>query len=155
MTIVHLHLLANHFPILGSIFVTALFLVALVLRNPLIQKISLWFLVFIALTTAVAYFSGDQSVNAVRGLADISQPMIEQHASAARTELILMFFTGVVALGSALFYLKRPKFPIVVLATVLILLLANSAFSIYVGFLGGQIHHPEIRSLIETSLVWM
>jgi uncharacterized membrane protein len=67
----HLHLLLNHFPIMGSLFVTVLFIVALITRNVSLQKVSLWFLVGIALLTVPAYLTGDPAQEAVRGLPDI------------------------------------------------------------------------------------
>lgn len=152
MTLAHVHLLVNHFPILGSLFVTALFISALVFRSTLMQKVSLWFLVVIALLTAIAYATGDKAEAAVQGLPGISEQMIHLHANVARIGLGLMFITGVIALGGAVFYRKRPKLPLTLLISVLIVLLLNTVLFAYIGFLGGQIHHQEIRSGIEHGL---
>ncbi|WP_220195338.1 hypothetical protein [Ktedonospora formicarum] len=149
MTLAHVHLLVNHFPILGTLFIMALFIIALVFRSTLMQKVSLWFLVVIALLTAVAYATGDKAEAAVQGLPGISEQIIHLHANVARIGLILMFITGVIALWGAVFYRKHHKLPRLLLITVLIVLLLNTALFAYVGFLGGQIHHQEIRSAIE------
>ncbi|GHO80158.1 hypothetical protein KSD_79290 [Ktedonobacter sp. SOSP1-85] len=44
MNMAHVHLWLTHVPILGSIFLTVLLLVALIYRNVFLQKASLWFL---------------------------------------------------------------------------------------------------------------
>ena len=59
MNITHVHLWLTHAPILGSIFLTVLFLVALVYRHGFTQKVSLWFLGGIALVTIPTFFSGE------------------------------------------------------------------------------------------------
>jgi uncharacterized membrane protein len=146
MTIAHLHLLLNHIPILGSIFITVLFIVALIYRNTFLQKVSLWFLVVVALFTAVTYLTGSGAVQAVQGLPGISVDMIHLHETVAKVGLGLMFVTGIIALAGALFYSFRPKLPRLLLVLVLFVLLLNSMVFIYVGYLGGQIHHEEIRS---------
>jgi len=64
----HVHLIINHFPIIGSVFVLVLFIVALVFKNGFLQKLSLWFLAVIALSTSVAYVSGERTEHAVQGL---------------------------------------------------------------------------------------
>jgi len=146
MTTVHLHLLLNHIPILGSIFVTVLFIVALIYRNTFLQKVSLWSLVVIALFTAVTYLTGDGAVQAVQGLPGISVDIMHLHETVAKVDLGLMFVTGVIALAGALFYSFKPKLPRLLLVLVLSILLLNSGVFAYIGYLGGQIHHPEIRS---------
>jgi hypothetical protein len=136
---------------MGSLFVTVLFIVALITRNVSLQKVSLWFLVGIALLTVPAYLRGDPAQEAVRGLPDISNAIIHTHETMARFGLILMFVTGLIALASAILTYKRPKLSPVLLSLVLVALLLNSGFFAYVGFLGGQIHHEEIRTPSTTA----
>ncbi len=141
----HLHLIINHFPIVGSIFVLMLFIIALVLKNGFLQKLSLWFLVGVALSTAVAYVSGDKGQGAVQGLPQVSDTMITLHEQAARYGLISMFIAGVISLGGIILYRKRPVLPVYLRISVLLVLLVSVVLFSYIGFLGGQIMHPEIR----------
>lgn len=141
----HIHLLVNHFPILGSIFVLILFLIALIFKQGFLQKLSLWFLAGIALSTAVAYISGNGTKRAVRGLPQVSDPMIRAHEQAARYGLVMMFLAGIISLGGILLYSKRPTLPLYLRITVLLILFVSVAVLTYVSFLGGQIMHPEIR----------
>ena len=150
----HIHLLVNHFPILGSIFVALLFIIALFFKNVLLQKVSLWFLIGVALSTAVAYASGGGTKAAVQNMPGVSDALIGAHEQMARYGLILMFIVGVVALGGVIFYSRKPVLPVFYRSLVLILLLISVALFIYIGFLGGQIMHPEIRSLITSPLLF-
>ncbi len=143
----HVHLLVNHFPIIGAIFIAVMFLIALLFRNVFLQKVSLWFLVAVALSTAVAYASGGGTKAAVQGLPEASDTMIAAHEQAARYALIVMFVAGVLSLGGIVLYSKRPILPLYFRVSVLLVLLISVVVLTYVGFLGGQIMHPEIRSL--------
>jgi uncharacterized membrane protein len=147
----HLHLILNHIPILGSIFITVLFIVALIYRNVFLQKVSLWFLVVVALFTAAAYLTGDKSQDLVQNLPGVSDPMLHSHELFAKLGLLLMFVTGIIALVGAFFYRRKPKLPRLLLTAVLVILLLNSGVFAYIGFLGGQILHPEIRPASVSS----
>lgn len=152
LSIAHIHLLVNHFPIIGSIFILILFLIALIFKDIFLQKLSLWFLAGIALSTAVAYVSGNGTKRAVQGLSQVSDTTITAHEQAARYGLIIMFLAGIVSVGGILFYRKRPILPLYFRITVLMILFVSVAVLTYVGLLGGQIMHPEIRSLIVLPL---
>jgi uncharacterized membrane protein len=147
-SLAHVHLLVNHVPIIGSFFVTALFIVALIFKNVFLQKVSLWFLVVVALSTPIAYVSGDPTKRAVQGLPNVDYAAIAAHEIYARYGLILMFLIGVLALGGAVFYWKRPSLPVAYKAIITILLLISVVLFTYIGLLGGQIMHPEIRSFL-------
>lgn len=146
MNMAHVHLLLTHIPILGSLFLTVLFLVALISRNVFLQKVVLWFLVGIALLTVSTFLSGDEAVDAVEHLPGVSTAMISTHELVAKFGLGLMFGTGVMALVGALVSRSRPTLPRVLVGIVLTVLVLNAALFAYIGFLGGQIHHQEIRS---------
>jgi hypothetical protein len=66
-----------------------------------------------------------------------------------------MFVTGVIALSGALFYSFKPKLPRLLLVLVLSILLLNSGVFAYSGYLGGQIHHEEIRGSSSQHLLHM
>jgi uncharacterized membrane protein len=150
----HLHLLLNHFPILGSIIITGLFIVALIFRNTFLQKVSLWFLAGIAVLTAITFQTGDGTKQAVLSLnlpQVVSLSALQTHQQMARVGLILMFFTGAISLGSAVFYRHKPALPRLLLAIMLVILLVNVGVFTYISYLGGLIMHPEIRSFVAST----
>ncbi|GCE30073.1 hypothetical protein KDA_55570 [Dictyobacter alpinus] len=154
MNMAHIHLLVNHFPILGSIFVSILFLVAMIFKNAFLQKVSLWFLVFVALFTAVAYFSGDGAKNIAENVSHVSDSLVHDHESMARIGLILMFFTGAIALFGGVFYSRKPTLPLYLQIAVMAILVVNVVIFIYIGYLGGLISHPEIRSFFHAPTIY-
>jgi uncharacterized membrane protein len=145
-SIAHLHLVINHVPIVGSIFIFAMYIIALFFKNVFMQKVSLCFLVVVALSTAVSYVTGDGTKRAIEGLPQVSNAMIDIHETYARYSLIVMFIAGIVALGGVLLYSRKPKIPFYLHVSILVILLISVVLFAYVGLLGGEIMHTEIRS---------
>ncbi len=145
-SVAHLHLIINHVPIVGAIFIAAMFSIGLIFKNVFLQKVSLWFLVAVALSTAVAYVTGDKTKEAVEGLPQVSDQIIEAHERYARYGLIVMFIAGVVALVGVLLYSRRSQLPLYLRISVLVILLISIVIFTYVGLLGGEIMHTEIRA---------
>ncbi|GHO82144.1 hypothetical protein [Dictyobacter formicarum] len=149
MNMAHIHIILNHIPILGTAFVALAFLIALIFRNVFLQKLSLWFLALAALSTAAAYLTGDGATHIVESLNHASPILIHDHESMARISLIIMFFTGIIALFGIVFYTRKPALPRYLQVIVMAILIINTAVLIYVGYLGGLVSHPEIRSFLD------
>lgn len=146
MNMAHVHLWLTHVPILGSIFLTVLFLVALIYRNVFLQKASLWFLGGIALFTIPTFLSGEAAEEVVEDMPGISTAMINAHESISRFGLGVMCLTGIIAVVGALIYRNTPMLPRTLVVAMVVLLLVNDALFASIGFLGGQIRHQEIRA---------
>lgn len=108
MDMAHVHLWLTYVPILGSIFLTVLFLVSLVYRNGFTQKVSLWFLGGIALVTIPMFFSGEAAEEAVEDLPGVSKAMIDLHEFVSRFGFGVMCVTGIIALGGVFLFRNRP-----------------------------------------------
>lgn len=141
----HLHLILNHIPIIGTGFVAVMLFIAIAYRNFFMEKISLLFLVAIALTTTIVFKTGDGTAAVVQNLPGVSQQSILAHSSAARLGLVLMFIIGCVSLGGLLYFRKSDKLPRMYVFVVFALTVISTAIFIWIGYLGGQIMHPEIR----------
>jgi hypothetical protein len=149
----HIHLLVNHFPIIGSYFVAIMFFIALIFKNVFLQKVSLWFFAGCAIFTAIAFASGGGTKAAVQGLPQASTSMIAAHEQAANYGLGIMFIAGVLSLGGIILYSKKPTLPFYYRVSIVVVLLVGIAVLSYVGFLGGQIMHTEIRSFVPSLLL--
>ncbi|GCF09466.1 hypothetical protein [Dictyobacter arantiisoli] len=152
MNMAHIHLLVNHFPIIGSIGVAVMFAIALIFKNSFLQKLSLWFLIVVALFTALAYLSGDGATRVLESFTHISISMVHDHEAMARIGLILMFITGAISVFGVLFYTRKPALPLYFQILVMALLIISVGVFIYIGYLGGLINHPEIRASLPAWL---
>ena len=153
MNAAHQHLLANHLPVLGTLFCAALLAVALFLRDVRFQRISFAFLVLVALGGAIAFRTGDEAADLVErlGLPGFPERAIHEHEEAAEAAYLLMNGIGVACFMALLFFRKATDPP--PWASLAILLLTLIAFGLFVraSWLGGQIRHTEIRSTAVLS----
>lgn len=136
-----LHLLTNHFPVIGTLLISALLACGLILKNETVIKISLGFFIFIAVISLPAYFSGEEAEEAVEHLPGISHHNIHEHEEASLFAIIAMEILGVVAMAALLF---KNSFKTLVRATailtlVVLILMFRSAW------LGGKIMHAETQ----------
>src|SRR5579863_337484 len=98
MNFAHLHLLLNHFPIIGTMIGVGLFLISLVGRNGDLRRASLIIFAAMALLALPTFFSGVGAQGAIRKLPGISDALIERHQGAAMLALLFMEVTGAFSL---------------------------------------------------------
>ena len=145
MNTVHLHLLLNHLPVVGTVIGTLLLAVALRRRSDELGRISLGLFGLLGLIAVVVYLTGEPAEDAVEKLPGIADGLIDRHQDAALVATIVVGVIGAFALASLLIYRRRalPRWVTVLgFATALV---ASSTMA-YAANLGGQIRHTEIRA---------
>ena len=151
MNLVHIHLLLNHWPIIGSFVGLGLFLVSVFANSDALKQTSLAFLALIALLAIPTYMSGNVAQEELKGTAGVSTAVIETHQGAALIALVFMLITGLLAL-IGLLRLGRmsrpPQAPVARWNSVAVLLFAlvTAGLMASTGNTGGAIRHPEILS---------
>src|SRR5437867_2941789 len=93
----HLHLLLNHFPIIGTIIGTGVFVVSFLIRNEDLRRGSLIVFVAMALLTIPAFMTGVGAHEKMVQDASISNALIQRHEGAAELAVWFMEITGFLA----------------------------------------------------------
>jgi uncharacterized membrane protein len=144
MNMAHLHLLLNHFPIIGTIIGLALFLISFAGKGEETRRASYIVFAAIALLSIPTFFSGYGAQVAMKKDPAISAVLVVRHQSSALLSIWFMEITGTLALvglwqsqGDG-----RPK-RWNVLAVLLFSLLTVGLMA-RTGNTGGDIRHPEI-----------
>lgn len=141
----HLHLVLNHLPVVGSVLVAVLLLVAIFRAEPAIRRLALVALLGVALLGFPAYFTGEPAEEGIEHLAGVEEPRIEKHEDMAKVALAGLSLAGVIALA-ALVVFRRREIPTSLLVVALVVDLGAAALLARVATLGGEIRHPEIRA---------
>jgi len=144
---VHMHLLLNHVPTVGTIVALGVLLLGFVKRSEELTRGALALFFAIALVSLPTYMTGYAAQKALKERPGVSAELIQRHQSAALVALIVMEATGVVA-WFGLWQGRKPaprvsrwNGPIVLLLASVTLGLMASAANI-----GGEITHPEIMA---------
>jgi uncharacterized membrane protein len=135
----------NHIPVLGIAFGLALVSLALLRKSEELKRISLGFLIVIALLAIPAYLTGEPAEELVEDLPGVSKSSIEQHEEAAEVAFAGVLSVGAAALGGLIFFQRRKVVPNWLSVIVLVLSLIVFALMARTANLGGFIRHAEIR----------
>lgn len=141
----HLHLLTNHFPVIGTILVILVIAYGLIRKNKEVIRTALLLSIVVALVTIVAYTSGEGAEDIVEGMDGVNEEYIHEHEDAALYAFYMMEFIGVVGLAGLIIFARAEKFPAWFIAVFMLLLLFNVGIMARTANLGGKIHHPEIE----------
>jgi uncharacterized membrane protein len=147
----HVHLLINHFPVIGVLGAILLLVYSLVRKSEEVTMVSFGAFVLIALITLAVYFTGQAAEDVVKNLPGVTETYIGRHEEMAELALVLIEALGVLSLVG-LFLLRRsgsiPKWAVVM---VLVTSLIAAAVVGLTANLGGQIRHTEIRDNAGSS----
>src|SRR5262245_3277143 len=158
MTLVHIHLLLNHWPIIGAFIPLGLFVISLAANSDDLKQASLAFFVFLALLAIPTYMSGDVANEVLKTNEPLPKELVATHQGAAMLAMVFMEITGFAALIGLWQFsrMSRPA-PVPVArwnsAAVLILAIVTGGLMTAVGNTGGAIRHPEILSGPETGSI--
>jgi uncharacterized membrane protein len=145
MSTVHLHLLLNHIPVVGSLLAVVLFAAAFFLRETVSTKFALAFAAATAVVAVIVYFTGGAAEEAVENLAGVTERAISIHEEAAEVGTIAFGIFG--ALSALAFIIVRSRrAPRWLALAGLAGSIAVSGLMAWTANLGGQIRHTEIQS---------
>lgn len=146
MNAVHLHLLTNHIPILGSAFGLLVLACGFLLRNPSQQVRNAAYLILVvsALGAFAANFSGEGAEEAVEHLAGVAHDPIEAHEDAAPFAVAWAALAGALSLAGLALSVFRPAWNRRMAWAVSVAALFAFATAARVGWLGGKIRHTEL-----------
>jgi hypothetical protein len=143
----HVHLILNHFPVIGVLGALLVFGYGLVRRSDEVKLLGLGLFVLIALITIPVFLTGGAAENVVKNLPGVTESFIGTHEEMAMLALILMELLGVIAVGGLFLFRKSGGLPQWYITLVLVVALAAAGVVGLTANLGGQIRHTEIREM--------
>jgi len=141
----HLHLLVNHFPIIGTLFGLGVLITGLLLKNNSVKNTAYFLFVASAIFTAFSMGTGEGAEELVEDLPNIGKQIIHEHEEIAEKFAILMYVTGLLGLLSLYTVVKNHKIAKIVSYITLAFALFAAVLAKSVGTTGGAIRHTEIR----------
>jgi hypothetical protein len=152
MNLTHLHLVLNHFPVIGTLLGALILGWALLRNNKELLSIASFIIVLMSITGFAVMFTGDAAEETVENIPGISEIAMEAHEAAAETSIWVLLAAGAFGIISLIWknLLNNPsKLPFVL--TFIISALAFASMS-YTGYLGGKIRHTELDNGISSSI---
>lgn len=144
MNLVHLHLVLNHIPVIGTAFALVLMFAAVVRGSEELRRVSLAAVVAIAVVAIPAYLTGEPAGDTVQHLPGVAAGAIDHHEDAASIAFTGLELAGVLALFGLIRYRRTPAIPRGFFRASVLLVIVVSGLMAWTANLGGQIRHPEI-----------
>ncbi|MDX1438825.1 MAG: hypothetical protein R3284_02875 [Rubricoccaceae bacterium] len=140
----HLHLLLNHFPIIGVIFACGIGGFALMISNQAVLRVALWLIVLSGALALPTYLTGEPAEEIVEEFG-ANHDFLEAHEDMGKLAAIGTGMVGALALFGLIWFRKKEisrLFSVLVLAAAVFV----GGLLVYTGNLGGKIMHPELSS---------
>lgn len=151
----HLHLVVNHFPIIGTILGLGILVVGLLLKDNSVKNTAFFLFIVAAIFAAVSMATGEGAEELVEDMPTIGHDIIHEHEEMAEKLAIALYVLALTSiLGLYLNYKKSVKSVLVTYVAVAIAIVAVFLGQ-QTGTTGGEIRHTEIRSVAIPADVQM
>ncbi|MFV8335479.1 hypothetical protein ACNQF7_05245 [Flavobacterium sp. RSP29] len=141
----HLHMVVNHFPIIGTIFGIGILVTGLLLKNNSVINTAYVLFIITAIFGILSMSTGEGAEEIVEDFPEIGKAIIHEHEELAEKFALVLYVTGVFSLISLIVAIKKFRLATVFSIITLILALISGIVSINVETSGGKIRHTEIR----------
>jgi uncharacterized membrane protein len=140
----HLHLVLNHFPVVGTVTAVALLTLALVMKRSVLARAGLWALIVSGLMAIPVYLAGEGAEDVVEEVG-VAHSVIEAHEEAALVVLVALLVLAALSAGVLWLHRHRAEIPRKLTIGVWVLSLVAGFLVVRLANLGGEIRHTEIR----------
>ncbi|MBG6188779.1 hypothetical protein [Flavobacterium sp. CAN_S2] len=141
----HLHMVVNHFPIIGTFFGIGILIAGMFLKNDSVKNTAYILFVIASIFGALSMATGEGAEEMVEDFPNIGKAIIHEHEELAEKFALVLYVTGVFALISLGAAVKKFRMAKIFSFITLLLALISGVLSIKVGTSGGEIRHTEIR----------
>lgn len=148
----HVHLLVNHFPIIGLFFGFLILLFGVGKKNETLKKTAYSIFIFCMIMGKIAMMTGDKAEHKVEEMVGFSHDYIHEHEEAAELFMKPLYILGISSIFGLIVIRRKSKYDTYVSVFVLVLAAVCIFLSNHVGTSGGEIRHTEIRENISQDI---
>lgn len=145
MNLAHLHLVLNHFPVLGSLFAMVLLGAGFYLKSRDLEKASYVALIASALFAIATFLTGEPAEEYVEHMPGVSEDWIHPHEEAAEFAMWISIATGLLASAALTINFKKGSTSNAVKIGVALGTLVTVGAMGNAARLGGLVRHTELR----------
>ncbi|MGB6406832.1 MAG: hypothetical protein WBF39_05100 [Planococcus donghaensis] len=149
----HLHMLVNHFPIIGTIFGLGILIIGFVFKNNTLKFTAYVLFLVAAIFAFASMATGEGAEELVEDMPNIGHQIIHEHEELAEKLAILLYATGLFSILSLYTAIKKHKYASILSYITLVLAIGATVVGSLVGNSGGEIRHTEIRKNLLDSTI--
>ena len=141
----HLHMVVNHFPIIGIIFGFGILVTGIFLKNNSVKNTAYCLFIVGAIFAAVSMATGEGAEEITENLPSVTDQIIEKHEELAEKLAIVLYALGVISIIGLFLNYKNHSKAIFVAYLAVLVAIAGIFLGKQTGTSGGEIRHTEIR----------
>jgi uncharacterized membrane protein len=142
----HLHMVVNHFPIIGTILGLGILVIGIILKNNTVKSTAYALFVVAAVFAAFSMGTGEGAEELVEDMPSVGKQIIHEHEEMAEKLAIVLYVLGVISLAGLFLNYKKNAKAQLVSYVVFIVAIVGVFFAQQTGTTGGEIRHTEIRA---------
>lgn len=149
----HLHLLVNHFPIIGTVLGLGILITGIILHNNSVKNTAYVLFIVAAIFAFFSMATGEGAEGLVEDMPTIGKKIIHEHEEIAEKLAIVLYVLGVISITGLYFNFKNHSKAKLLSYAVLIVSILGVLLASKTGTSGGEIRHSEIREISNDSVV--
>ena len=149
----HLHMVVNHFPIIGTILGLGILIVGIILKNNSVKNTAYALFIVAALFALASIATGDGAEELVEDMPNIGKRIIHEHEEIAEKLAIVLYLLGAISILGIVLNLKNHSKAKFISFVAVIVAIVGTYLTILAGTSGGEIRHTEIRDDAITTKV--
>ena len=142
----HLHMVVNHFPIIGTILGLGILITGIILKNNSVKNTAYFLFIVAAVFAAFSMGTGEGAEELVEDMPSVGKKIIHEHEEMAEKLAIVLYVLGLVSLGGLFMNFKNHSKATLVSNTAVVVAAVGVFFAQQTGTTGGEIRHTEIRT---------
>jgi uncharacterized membrane protein len=141
----HLHMVVNHFPIIGTILGLGILIVGIILKNNSVKNTAYALFIVAALFALASMATGDGAEELVEDMPNIGKRIIHEHEEIAEKLAIVLYLLGAISIMGIVLNIKNHSKAKFISFVAVIVAIVGVYLTTLVGTSGGEIRHTEIR----------
>ena len=148
----HLHMVFNHFPIIGLFFGIGILAFGIIKKQTILVNTAYVIFIFCMIMAKATMMTGEGAEEIVEELG-VSHEIIHEHEELAETFMKVLYGLGILSILGLVVNLKKHSKAAIVSYVVLVLAIGSAILSKNVGTSGGEIRHTEIRENTDNVVI--
>jgi uncharacterized membrane protein len=142
----HLHMIVNHFPIIGTILGLGILITGMILKNNSVKNTAYVLFIVAAVFAAFSMGTGEGAEEMVEDMPNIGKRIIHEHEEIAEKLALILYLLAAVSVAGLLLNLKNHSKAKLISFIAAIVAMGAVFIATLVGTSGGEIRHTEIRN---------
>jgi uncharacterized membrane protein len=142
----HLHMVFNHFPIIGTLFGLGILVFGFFTKNNTLKNTAYILFIIAAVFGFLSMSTGEGAEELVEDLPNVGHDIIHEHEEIAEKFILFMYATGIFSILALFTSVKKHIFAKMTSIITLLLAIVTFALATKVGTTGGEVRHTEIRT---------